>query len=107
MILLVHEHDGSGTVALASKYIIGEHVPERLYSKEGSYLALDGPPHIIEHDAEEICKIPGWRLATPEEQNAYTKGQKKAGKVQEVKGEASKEEEPPQKPSAGTYESLR
>lgn len=70
MILLFHE-DGTDSKISTPARLGREQHPPRHYQAQGHFLALDGPGHIIAHDAEDICKIPGWRLATPQEQDVY------------------------------------
>jgi hypothetical protein len=81
MILLFHEGMDSkiSTPARLGREL---HSP-RHYQAEGHFLALDGPGHIIAHDADEICKIPGYRLATPVEQDAYHASKRKASAIHE------------------------
>lgn len=69
MILLFHEGTDS---KISTPARLGRELhPPRHYQAEGHILVLDGPGHIIAHDAEEICKIPGYRMATPQEQDVY------------------------------------
>lgn len=86
MILLVHETATHGMVATPER-VRGVHHPSRRYHHEGHFLAVDGDdPHVLEHDAEEILKIPGFRLATAAEQDAYHAAKRKKHQVvEEVK----------------------
>jgi hypothetical protein len=78
-----------------------ERFPSRHYQAEGHFLLLEGAPFIIHQDAEDICKIPGWRLATPAEQNDYARSKKKAGLiVEEAQGAEDAEASPPEVPPA-------
>lgn len=76
----------SGTDArIATPARLGkEAYPPRHYQAEGHFLLLDGPGHVIDQDAADICKLPGWRLATPQEQNQWTKLKRKASQVEEA-----------------------
>lgn len=82
MILLYH--DGTNAKIATSARLGREQHPPRHYQAEGHFLALDGPGHIIAHDAEEICKIPGYRLATPQEQDAYHASKRQASAIHEA-----------------------
>lgn len=109
-ILLVNETSENGMVALAEKYIVGEVAPPRTYRQQGNFLELIGKPHIIEHDAEEILRIPGWHLASAEEQNQYTSGKRKATRLREAPTQTTDEiptSKGGQSSTAGLYESLR
>lgn len=70
MILLFHETATDAKISTPASLGREKH-PPRHYQAQGHFLALDGPGHVIAHDAEDICKIPGWRLATPQEQDVY------------------------------------
>ncbi len=83
MILLYHDDTTSGMIATSSAKVAGEAHKPRRYHHNGHFVEIDGPAHVVEHDAREICKIPGYRLATPEEQNEYTASKKKKGALRE------------------------
>lgn len=82
MILIYHETGTNSTVVTPDR-LGREHHPSRRYQAQGHYLMLDGPGHVIAHDAEDICKIPGYRLATPQECDAYYAAQRKASGIHE------------------------
>ncbi len=82
MILLFHETTTHGMIATSAKLGNESHAPRR-YQHTGHFVEIDGPAHVVAHDAEEICKIPGYRLATPAEQEAYAASKKKKGSVRE------------------------
>lgn len=82
MILLYHETTTSGTLATPAR-VGNESHPPRRYKHTGHFVEIDGPAHVVAHDAEEICKIAGYRLATPDEQDAYAASKKKKGSVRE------------------------
>lgn len=85
-VLLYHEEDkGNGQVALSEGHIAGEHTPARVRQHKGHFLEVDGPAHVIQHDVEEILKLPGYRLATPEEQEEHTKSERKSRGIKEGK----------------------
>jgi hypothetical protein len=81
MILLLHTGMDS---KISTPARLGRELhPPRHYQAEGHILALDGPGHIIAHDADEICKIPGYRLASPAECDAYYAAQRKDSAIHE------------------------
>lgn len=62
----------SGMVAMSGDKVNGESFPIRRYTYDGNIMVLDGNlPHVLEHDAQEICRISGHRLASPQECDAY------------------------------------
>lgn len=83
MILLYHETTTIGMIATSHAKVAGESFGARRYEHNGHFVEIDGPEHVVAHDAEEICKIPGYRLASPDEQDAYTTNKKKARSVRE------------------------
>jgi hypothetical protein len=61
-----------GMIATPADKVDGVPMPPRHYRYDGHFVVLDGNlPHVLEHDAREICKIAGHRLARPQECNAY------------------------------------
>lgn len=91
MILLYHEAATEGMIATPSHPVAGDHLPPRTYMHKGHFIEIDGPTHVVAHDAEEICKIPGYRLATPEEQSDYMASKRKGQSISES-GASSKKE---------------
>lgn len=85
MILLYHDDTTDGMIATSSAKVAGEAHKPRHYRHNGHFVEIDGPDHVVAHDAEEICKIPGYRLATPEEQETYTASKRKATSLKEAK----------------------
>ena len=83
MILLVNDQATDAKVGMPGR-VWNEAAPPRYYQAKGHYLELEGPGHVISYDAEEICKIPGWRLATTQEQNAYMAAKRKAARLEEA-----------------------
>lgn len=73
MAILVHsEIERQGMIALPPGKVEGEPHPARRYHYDGHIMVLDGhPAHVLAHDAREICKIAGHRLASSQESNAY------------------------------------
>jgi len=72
--ILIHSDNASGTVTVPGGLIEGEHRPHaRVYQVEAHFVQVDGrgDSSLAAHDAREVCKIAGYRLATPAEQNAY------------------------------------
>jgi len=88
-ILMYHEQNSDGHVALNEKIIAGVHTPVRNYQQKGHFLEIDPPAHAREHDVEELQKL-GHRLASPTEQNAYMKQER--GNLRERKTPGSLEE---------------
>ncbi len=88
MILLYNDRDTDCKLTTPGR-VCNEVQPPRWYQAQGHYLALEGPGHIISYDAEEICKIPGWRLATAQEQNTYTVGEHAAARLEEAAAPSS------------------
>jgi hypothetical protein len=84
MILLYHEN--TQQVAISEKSIPGHGViPEHSYLHEGKLLAVDGggDPIIAASDAEDILKIAGYRMATPDEQSSYVASRQKQSAIRE------------------------
>ena len=86
-VLLYHEEKDTGNmVGMAEARIAGEHTPARQYQHEGPFLHVNGPSHALDHDVEEILKLPGYRLATAAEQEQYAATKRKRTRLTE-KGE--------------------
>lgn len=90
-ILLYHENTDHGQVALSEGRVAGEHTPARHYHHQGHFLEVGGADHVVQHDVAEICRIPGYRLATPEEADRYHAGRKKAGSLHEQANDSAEE----------------
>lgn len=73
MAILVHsEIERQGMIALPPGKVEGEPHPARRYHYDGHIMVLDGhPAHVLAHDAREICKIAGHRMASSQECNTY------------------------------------
>lgn len=89
--LLYHEVATGGVIATPGGRIRGEAASPRIYHHSGHFVEIDGPAYIIAHDVEEICKIAGYRLATPAENDMYYGRKRQESSVQE---ENSDEDEP-------------
>ena len=74
-ILLIHDQHENAQIALSEGIVGGEHTLVRRYQQDGQYLSIDPPANAREHDIKELQKL-GYRLATPNEQNVYTKQKK-------------------------------
>lgn len=83
MAILLYHASTSGNIATPSSKIDGTPYAARRYQHDGHIIVIDGPPHVIAHDAREICKIPGYRMATPAEANAYYAAQRGETVLQE------------------------
>lgn len=71
-VLVYSDIERQGMIALPPGKVEGEPHPARRYHYEGHIVVLDGhPAHVLHHDAREICKIAGHRMASPQECNAY------------------------------------
>lgn len=90
MILLYHDIATHGQIATPAMLGREHHAPRR-YAHEGHFVPLDGPAHVIAHDAEDICKIPGYRLATPAECDAYHAGKRQKSAIHEAEEPATDE----------------
>lgn len=83
MILLYHEGTTVGMIATSDAKVAGESYGARRYEHSGHFVEIDGPEHVVAHDASEICKIKGYRLASPEEQDSYASTKKKSRSIKE------------------------
>jgi hypothetical protein len=84
MILLYHDDTTDGMIATSAAKVAGEAHTPRHYRHNGHFVEIDGHlDHVLAHDAEEICKIPGYRLATPKEQADYQAQKRKATQITE------------------------
>ncbi len=83
MILMYVESGNTGEIKTPSGRVGGEHAHPRHYKHTGHYLEIDGEPHIVTHDVDEICKIPGYRLATAQEQSDYVASKNKKTSIKE------------------------
>jgi len=84
-VLLIHDTKTSGQVALSEGKVAGQHTPARYYEHQGHFLEVDGPTHVVEHDVAEIQRVPGYRLATAQEQQAHAASKRKATHLTERK----------------------
>ncbi len=74
-------HDTMTDSRLSTSEWLGRlHLPPRHYQQEGHFLLVDGP----DEDIDEILRIPGYRLATAQEQNDYASLKRKSGKLTET-----------------------
>ncbi len=98
MILLYHERTTHGSIATPEGRVGGEYTAApRRYAHEGHFVAVDGAgsAHVADYYAREILKIPGYRLATPAEQNDYHRTGAQAGALQEMQATTDPEEDAP------------
>lgn len=74
MFLLYCETIVTGNIALPALHQHGLRAEPRSYSIDNHYVAVDGNGNtgIATHDAEHLCTSHLYRLATTEEQEAYT-----------------------------------
>lgn len=82
-ILLFHETGTDAHLATPSRLGGGEAYPPRYYQAVGHFLELEST-YVAELDAVDICKIPGWRYATAQEQNQWTAQKRKAARLVEA-----------------------
>ena len=83
-VLLYHDNETHGPVVFPEGKIAGEHTPVRQYDHTGHFLEVDGPGHIVAHDVAQIQQLPGYRLATPHEQQLHEASKRKATQVTEA-----------------------
>lgn len=98
MILLYCDHE-SGQSALQAACINGIEVGQRRYNVRDHFVEVDGAGYntVALHDAEHLCQHAIYRLATPEEQDAYRSA---ADNAQRLREEASKPTPAPKKEPA-------
>jgi hypothetical protein len=90
-VLLIHDTATNGTVKLAEGNVAGSPTPVRTYRQQGRFLHVEGEDHVVLHDAAEIQRIPGYRVATAQEQEEFFGGQRKAHVIHEAKEPAINE----------------
>ncbi|SRR5579884_4124708 len=84
--ILIYCEGTNGQVALPETLVNGNPRPVRRYDIADHYIAVEAAQDDLAwHDARALLALPGFRLATPEEQSAYTASQQKKGAVQESK----------------------
>lgn len=66
------------------------HRGPRVYKHDGHFVEVDGQGFDAYEDVEAILKIPGYRLATPEESNAYYAEKNNAKAIHETSSPAEK-----------------
>lgn len=81
-VLLVHDNKNHGEVAMAEAIVAGEPTPARYYRHQDKFVEVNAPANALHHDLAEMHKL-GYRLATPEEQNAYSASKKKTSRLTE------------------------
>ncbi len=80
MATLLYNDQATDSRLSTSEWVGRLHLPARHYQQDGHFLLVDGP----DEDVDEILRIPGFRLATAQEQNDFAALQKKAGKLTET-----------------------
>lgn len=91
MILLYHDETTVGMIATNDARVAGESFGARRYEHNGHFVEIDGPEIVVAHDADEICKIPGYRLATAIELDNYCATKKKSKSIRETAATEKKE----------------
>lgn len=82
--ILLRASGTTGQVALQMEEVEGLPAPARSYDIVDGWLAVDASHDLITaHDAQHICAMPGFRLATPDEQNEYSGKSRKSRSVKE------------------------
>lgn len=79
----------AGQASFPEATIDGHHAPARCYEVEDGFLVIDAEDsYVATHDANELCggAHPAFRLATPDEQNAYAARAKRAKNLREASG---------------------
>jgi hypothetical protein len=84
-ILLVHDQNENAQISLSEGIVGGEYTPVRRYLQDGKFLNADIPPNALEHDIDQLQQL-GYRQATPNEMNEYTKRKKQAATLLEKVG---------------------
>jgi hypothetical protein len=84
-VLLYHDNEAHGPVVLSEGKVAGESTPARRYHHAGHFLEVDGPAHVVDHDVAEIQRLPGYRLATAQEQEQHHASKRKATHLTERK----------------------
>ncbi len=91
--ILVYSEGATGSVALQPGLIEGLEAPARTYPIVDHVVAVEAwHPVITAADAEEICRLTGFRLATPDEQDAYTGAKRKKNMLKEQQPSADSTE---------------
>jgi len=81
--VLYCEHE-RGEVVLPAGIVAGRLLEARRYAIQDHLVSIEaGDPAIEAADAAELCRLPGFRLATAEEANQASSRRKKATSVQE------------------------
>lgn len=62
---LIYSPTDNGSVGLVERLVGGERIPSASYTQDGHFFTVS-----CYEDACAICDLPGYRLATAEEQNA-------------------------------------
>lgn len=83
--ILIYADGSSGQIALSSQLIEGFQAEARTYNIVDHWVEVDGGGNdtVAVFDADEICRMKGYRMALPIEQNEYTKSKRKSGKLTE------------------------
>lgn len=96
-----------GQIAFNPEIIDGLPFGERRYQivnhflEVGSLAESDYVASVVaSHDAEELCAMPGYRLATPDEQAAYMQAKQNVGRI--VEEEQAPDAETPPALTVGT-----
>lgn len=84
-ILLIHDQHENAQIALSEGVVGGEYTSVRRYQQDGKFLNANIPPNALEHDIEQLRQL-GYRQATPNEMNEYTKRKKQAATLLEKGG---------------------
>lgn len=87
MILLYSDSTDSRLTTGARLYN-DEHAP-RSYQFTGHFLELDGSDVVAAYDIDDICRIPGYRLATAQEMNQWAAAKRKAARLEEAAAAAA------------------
>ena len=84
-VLLYHDDTTHEPVVLSESVVAGEPTPARRYEHAGHFLEVDGPAHVVAHDVAHIQQLPGYRLATAQEQEEHHASKRKAHHLTEGK----------------------
>ena len=82
--ILLHCEGSHGSAVLPASLVEGRSAEERRYQIADHFMEVEAGDEVVTaHDAEELCGHAGFRLATAEEQDAYTASKKKKTSVRE------------------------
>ncbi|SRR5216683_6438104 len=93
--ILIYANGISGQIGMQPTIAEGRQAPARVYDIVNHWVEVDGTGinEVAQQDAEEICRLPGYRLALPIEQTEYQKAKRKSSRLVEKMGNVAVVEE--------------